>query len=41
MPDPDPQIIAKVEDLRKALHHYNYRYHVFDEWEIKASQFAR
>jgi hypothetical protein len=40
MPDPDPQIIAKVENLRKTLHHHNYRYYVFDEWEIKDSQFA-
>jgi len=34
MPDPDPQIIAKVEDLRKTLHHHNYRYYVLDDPEI-------
>ncbi len=34
MPEPDPQIIAKVENLRKSLHHHNYRYHVLDDPEI-------
>ncbi len=34
MPDPDPQIIANVENLRKTLHHHNYRYYVLDDPEI-------
>jgi DNA ligase (NAD+) len=41
MPDPDPQIITKVENLRKTLHHHNYRYYVLDDPEISDSQFAR
>ena len=34
MPEPDAQIIAKVENLRKSLHHHNYRYYVLDDPEI-------
>ena len=41
MPDPDPQIIAKVEDLRKTLHHHNYRYHVLDDPEISDAGYDR
>jgi len=42
MPDPDPQIIAKVENLRKTLHQHNYRYYVLDDpGEISDSQFVR
>jgi DNA ligase (NAD+) len=41
MPDLDPQIIAKVEDLRKRLHHHNYRYHVLDDPEISDAGYDR
>ena len=41
MADPDPQIIAEVENLRKTLHHHNYRYYVLDDPEISDSQFVR
>ena len=41
MPDPDPQIIAKVEDLRKALHHHNHRYYVLDDPEISDAGYDR
>jgi DNA ligase (NAD+) len=41
MPDPDPQIIAKVENLRKTLHHHNYRYHVLDDPEISDAGYDR
>jgi len=41
MPDPDPQIIAKIEDLRKALHHHNHRYYVLDDPEISDAGYDR
>ncbi len=41
MPDPDPQIIANVENLRKTLHHHNYRYHVLDDPEISDAGYDR
>ena len=41
MPDPDPQIIAKVEDLRKTLHHHNYRYYVLDDPELSDAGYDR
>ena len=41
MPDPDPQIIAKVENLRKELHHHNYRYYVLDDPEISDAGYDR
>ena len=41
MPDPNPQIIAKVEDLRKTLHHHNYQYHVLDDPEISDAEYDR
>jgi len=41
MPDPDPQIIAEVENLRKTLHHHNYRYHVLDDPEISDAGYDR
>ena len=41
MPNPDPQIIAKVEHLRKTLHHHNYRYHVLDDPEISDAGYDR
>ncbi len=40
-PDPDPQIIAKVENLRKTLHHHNYRYYVLDDPEISDAGYDR
>jgi DNA ligase (NAD+) len=41
MPDPDPQIIVKVENLRKTLHHHNYRYYVLDDPEISDAGYDR
>jgi DNA ligase (NAD+) len=41
MPDPDPQIIAEVENLRKSLHHHNYRYYVLDDPEISDAGYDR
>jgi DNA ligase (NAD+) len=41
MLDPDPQIIAEVENLRKTLHHHNYRYHVLDDPEISDAGYDR
>ena len=41
MPDPNPQIIAKVEDLRKTLHHHNYRYYVLDDPEVSDAEYDR
>ena len=41
MPDPDPQVIANVENLRKTLHHHNYRYHVLDDPEISDAEYDR
>jgi len=41
MPDPDPQIIAKVENLRKTLHHHNHRYYVLDDPEISDAGYDR
>ncbi len=37
----DPGIIAKIEDLRKTLHHHNYRYYVLDDPEISDSEYDR
>jgi len=39
--DPDPQIIAEVENLRKTLHHHNYRYYVLDDPEISDAGYDR
>jgi DNA ligase (NAD+) len=41
MPEPDPQIIAEVENLRKTLHHHNYRYYVLDDPEISDAGYDR
>jgi DNA ligase (NAD+) len=41
MPDPDPQIIAKVDNLRKTLHHHNYRYYVLDDPELSDAGYDR
>ena len=36
-----PQIIQKVDDLRKALHRHNYRYYVLDDPEISDAEYDR
>ena len=33
----DPEIIEKIQDLRKSLHHHNHRYYVLDDPEISLS----
>ncbi|MBW2471275.1 MAG: NAD-dependent DNA ligase LigA, partial [Deltaproteobacteria bacterium] len=37
----DPQIIKKVDDLRKALHRHNYRYYVLDDPDISDAEYDR
>jgi len=37
----DPEIIEQIQDLRKALHHHNYRYYVLDDPEISDSEYDR
>ena len=37
----DPQIIQKVDDLRKALHRHNYRYYVLDDPDISDAEYDR
>jgi DNA ligase (NAD+) len=37
----NPQIIQKVDDLRKALHRHNYRYYVLDDPEISDAEYDR
>jgi len=37
----DPEISAKVEILRKALHHHNYRYYVLDDPEVSDAAYDR
>ncbi|UCD78779.1 MAG: NAD-dependent DNA ligase LigA [Desulfobacterales bacterium] len=37
----DPAIINKVNELRKALHHHNYRYYVLDDPEISDVEYDR
>jgi len=37
----DPEIIQKIQDLRKTLHHHNFRYHVLDDPEISDSEYDR
>ena len=37
----DPEIIKKIQDLRKTLHHHNFRYHVLDDPEISDSEYDR
>ncbi|NNL75322.1 MAG: NAD-dependent DNA ligase LigA [Desulfobacterales bacterium] len=41
MPGIDPQIVAKVDNLREKLHHHNYRYHVLDDPEISDAEYDR
>jgi DNA ligase (NAD+) len=36
-----PQIVQKVEDLRKTLHRHNYRYYVLDDPEISDAEYDR
>ena len=36
-----PQIIQKVDDLRKALHRHNHRYYVLDDPEISDAEYDR
>ena len=36
-----PQIIQKVDELRKALHRHNYRYYVLDDPEISDAEYDR
>ena len=37
----DPAVIAEVENLRKALHYHNHRYHVLDDPEISDAEYDR
>jgi DNA ligase (NAD+) len=37
--DIDPDIRKRVEALRSALHHHNYRYHVLDDPEISDAEY--
>ncbi len=39
--DVSPQIIAKIQDLRAALHRHNYRYYVLDDPEISDAEYDR
>ncbi|MGD9287665.1 MAG: NAD-dependent DNA ligase LigA [Desulfobacterales bacterium] len=41
MPDPNPEIVAKLEELRKKLHHHNYRYYVLDDPEVADAEYDR
>jgi DNA ligase (NAD+) len=36
-----PQIVQKVEDLRKTLHRHSYRYYVLDDPEISDAEYDR
>jgi DNA ligase (NAD+) len=37
----DPKLSEKIEHLRTALHHHNYRYHVLDDPEISDAAYDR
>jgi DNA ligase (NAD+) len=37
----DPAIVAKVNELREALHHHNYRYYVLDDPEVSDAEYDR
>ncbi|MFC1516165.1 NAD-dependent DNA ligase LigA [Thermodesulfobacteriota bacterium] len=37
----DPKTVEKVEDLRRSLHHHNYRYYVLDDPEISDAEYDR
>jgi DNA ligase (NAD+) len=37
----NPEIVKKIQDLRKRLHHHNHRYYVLDDPEISDSEYDR
>jgi len=37
----DKDVIQRIEDLRKQLHHHNYRYYVLDKPEISDAEYDR
>ena len=37
----DPAIAEKIEQLRKALRHHNYRYYVLDDPELSDAEYDR
>jgi DNA ligase (NAD+) len=37
----DPDIVKKVNQLREALHHHNYRYYVLDDPEVSDAEYDR
>ena len=37
----EAKLIEKIEKLRNALHHHNYRYHVLDDPEISDAEYDR
>ena len=37
----DPAIVHKVNELRQALHHHNYRYYVLDDPEVSDAEYDR
>jgi DNA ligase (NAD+) len=37
----DPEIVAKVNELRATLHHHNYRYYVLDDPEVSDAEYDR
>jgi len=40
-PNISPQIIKKVDALRKSLHRHNFRYHVLDDPEVSDAEYDR
>jgi DNA ligase (NAD+) len=37
----NPEIVEKIQELRKTLHHHNHRYYVLDDPEISDSEYDR
>ena len=37
----NPELVEKVQNLRKSLHHHNHRYYVLDDPEISDSEYDR
>ncbi len=37
----DSSVIQRIEDLRRQLHHHNYRYYVLDDPEVSDAQYDR
>jgi len=37
----NPEIVKKIQDLKKRLHHHNHRYYVLDDPEISDSEYDR